>query len=93
MLRKHQTHLTRLLLALWLAASSVGVLHAAEHALDAEQHICVACVAGQTGAAPASPPAVELPAPVAEAAPATLPTAVPTVDASNNLARGPPQPF
>ena len=93
MLRTHQRLLSKLLLALWLAGSSVGVLHAVEHALEGDTHVCTACVHAQHDGA--TPQATTLQLPNA-AAPATAVASERAAHCRNNLAhapRGPPAQF
>lgn len=61
MLRANHNLLIQWLAALWLVVSSVGVLHAAEHALDNELHACEVCIHANAGAAPAQAATLELP--------------------------------
>lgn len=56
-----QTWLIRLLLLMWLAASCASTVHAADHATEAAQHECVACLLSPDLAAPAGAPLERMP--------------------------------
>lgn len=83
--------LIQLLLLLWLAASCLAVVHAADHHAETAPHDCTACLVSPDLATPTSQGVHRLPPAPAALAPNTRPRAAQFTARRSHEARAPPK--